>query len=96
MKQVKKQLYIYVYRSEFLEIIRFNDERYRLLCYDITRSREIYIMDLFKSFMTQTNSVEVADEDPLTGMSWFSGDFSGKDNLDTITRWAKGEIQWNQ
>jgi hypothetical protein len=84
-----KQLYTYVYRSEFLEIIEFNDEEYRLLCYDITRSREIDIMDLFKTFMTQTNSVEVSDEDPLMGMSWFSGDFSGEDHLGTVINWAE-------
>jgi len=89
MKQVKEQLYTYIYRSEFLEIIKFNDGRYRLLCYDITRSREIDIMELFKIFMTQTNSVEVADEDPLMGMSWFSGDFSGENHLDTVVSWAE-------
>jgi hypothetical protein len=47
-------------------------------------------MELFKIFMTQTNSVEVADEDPLMGMSWFSGDFSGENHLDTVISWAKG------
>ena len=52
-------------------------------------SREIDIMELFKIFMTQTNSVEVADEDPLMGMSWFSGDFSGENHLDTVVSWAE-------
>jgi hypothetical protein len=89
-----KQLYTYVYRSEYSEIILFNDGKYRLLCYDVTRSKEAYIMELFKKFMIQTNSVEVHPEDPLDGMSWFSGDFSGDDNLSLVTEWVEKEMQW--
>jgi hypothetical protein len=51
-------------------------------------------MGLFKKFMTQTNSVEVSPEDPLQGMSWFSGDFSGSDNLILVSDWAQKEMQW--
>lgn len=95
-KERMKQFYTYVYRSDFSEIIIFNDGKYRLLCYDTTKIREIRIMELFNKFMTQTNSVDLDPEDPLEGMSWFSGDFSGEENLSIVIEWAKKEMQWKK
>ncbi len=83
-----KELYTYVFRSVFSEVLRFNDGRLRLLCYDITILREKEIMETLSGVLTQTNSVEVGEEDPLLGMSWFSGDFSEED-LPTVLQWLE-------
>ncbi len=88
-----KQLYTYVFRSEFSEIIKFNDGDYRLLCYDITKAKEAQIMERFKGILVQTNSVEVPDNDPLQGISWFSADFSEED-LDLISHYTRKEERW--
>ena len=88
-----KQLYTYIFRSEFSEIIKFNDGKYRILCYDFTRSKEAQIMERFKGILIQTNSVEVGDDDPLQGISWFSADFSEED-LDILLHYARKEEQW--
>jgi hypothetical protein len=52
-------------------------------------------MERFKGMLIQTNSVEVPDNDPLQGISWFSADFSEED-LDIIFHYTKKEERWNQ
>ena len=48
-------------------------------------------MELFKGVMVQTNSVIVGDDDPLQGISWFSGDFQ-EEYLDRVLTWTHREI----
>jgi hypothetical protein len=91
---MNKPLYTYVFRSELSEIIKLGDS-YRLLCYDITKNKEDKIMLQFAGILTQTSSVEVEDEDPLQGISWFSADFS-EEHLETITDFAIKEDKWTR
>ncbi len=89
-----KELYTYIYRTDHCEVIQFIDKKYRLLCYDVTLAREKQILIDFK-FLNQTNSVQVMDGDHLEGLSWFSADFIGEENLVLILEWTKGgEMQW--
>jgi hypothetical protein len=93
-----KELYKYIYRTDYCEVIQFielsDTKIYRLLCYDLTSTREKQILIDFK-FLNQTNSVQVMDGDHLEGLSWFSADFIGEENLILILKWAEGEeMQW--